>query len=519
MEDWCTIGHQSRSLNLLRLALILHSTLCGSPREPDGGVPALEPLLRRSHWLGLILAALSCAEPKYADTEEGASSAVGGDGVVGVGDAGTSTDDDEEDDEHWRTVRARVQVDLYTTNDEGGREFLSWDDAVGPAGEFPFGSIFVAAIQTESTMVESTVAQHTVIRPRTDGDYYRLKIDPEAAETVSIFATLDVRGDGIVGSGEPSGIYPDALEVVAYAEDTEANIVILVDWDRWGPGGWGWQDVGGYVPPRDTDGDGDIDEDDAGCELVSVAGDVRITVPYEGGNGKVMLLDNNGGGPYQMVEFTPIPNGSGGGIAEYNLGLCAWAGDMKIVAAYDSNGNGLIDPDDMWGGHVSEPGVDGNPVTIEDYRQTDIHIEVPLGDGGPAVSVVPFVHLSGVAYPESVPTFAGFGEEDGDGVALYVAALRYPLTPDMDVEDFTDAYDFVVWDSDALGDSASVEWDLIVPANTVVYLVAFVDVDGDGLVNEEQEPVAFGGVGGAAALSTGDEGYSGLGLGLSVVEG
>ena len=135
------------------------------------------------------------------------------------------------------------------------------------------------------------------------------------------------------------------------------------------------------------------------------------------------------------------------------------------------------------------------------------------------MSVSPFVHLTGIAYPESVPTFSGLKPEDGSGdMSLYVVALRYPPTPDMSVEEFEDAYDFEVWDSEALGDLESVDWDLVVPANTVVYLVAFVDADGDGLVNEAQEPVASGGVGGAAALSTGDEGYAGIGLGLSVVE-
>ena len=103
-------------------------------------------------------------------------------------------------------------------------------------------------------------------------------------------------------------------------------------------------------------------------------------------------------------------------------------------------------------------------------------------------------------------------------MSLYVVALRYPPTPDMNVEEFEEAYDYQVWDSEALGDLESVDWDLVVPANTVVYLLAFVDADGDGLVNEAQEPVASGGVGGAAALSTGDEGYAGSGLGLSVVE-
>ena len=502
----------------MRPVQILRRASCGSPYKRGGEDLSLECCLRLNFWAGLFLAVLSCGAPEKGGEDEESKDETVNEETDQDGDADGGVADDTPDDEHWMTIRARVQVDLYTTDEEGGRQFLSWEDAVGPAGEFPFGSIFVAAVPGEATTVQSTIAQHTVIRPRTGGDYYRLKIDPEAVGSVSVFATLDVRGDGIVGSEEPAGIHPDAIEVVAYQENTEVDLVILVDWDRWGPGGWGWHDVGGYVPPRDTDGDGDIDEfDDIGCELVSVAGDVRITVPYEGGNGKVMLLDNNGGGPYQMVEFTPVPNGSGG-IAEYNLGVCAWAGDMRIVAAYDSNGNGLIDPDDMWGGHVSDPGVDGNPVNIEDYRQTDIHIEVPLGDGGPAVSVVPFVHLTGVAYPERVPTFAGFESEGGEGVSLYVVALRYPPTPDMDVEDFREAYDFEVWDSEALGDSESVEWDLVVPANTVVYLLAFVDVDGDGLVNEAQEPVATGGAGGAAALSTGDDGHAGIGLGLSVVE-
>jgi len=356
-----------------------------------------------------------------------------------------------------------------------------------------------------------------VTRPRTDGDYYRLKIDPAAAAEVNLFATLDVRSDGIVGSAEPIGIHPDTIQVEAYVENTDANLVILVDWDRWGPGGWGWQDVGGYVPPRDTDGDGDIDEDDGGCDLVSVAGEVRITVPYEGGNGMVMLLDKNGGGPYQMDEFSPVPDGVGG-TAEYNMGVCAWAGDMKIVAAYDSNGNGLIDPDDLWGAHVSEEGVDGNPVTIEDYRQPDIDVEIPIGGGGSAVTVVPFVRLSGTAYSENTPDFSGLEAEGSEGMGLYVVALSYPQTPDLSVDTFSEAFDYQVWDSPALGDLESVEWDLVVPANTVVYLLAFVDADGDGLVNEAQEPVAFGGVGGAAALSSGDEGHEGIALGLRVVE-
>ncbi len=469
-----------------------------------------------------MLVAVACSAPngeKSSEDEATEDSTIeqsGSDqdnGGFGGEDGGEEVDEDAD----WMTIRSRVQVDLYTTDDDGARTFLSWDDAVGPAGEFPFGSIFVAAYTPGAEGTENYIAQHTVTRPRTTGDYYRLSIDPERAGQVNLFATLDVRSDGIVGSAEPMGIHPDSVQVEAFVELTDTDLVILVDWDRWGPGGWGWTDVGGYTPPRDTDGDGDIDEDDGGCDLVSVAGEVRITVPYEGGNGMVMLLDKNGGGPYQMDEFSPVSNGAGA-IAEYNMGVCAWAGDMKIVAAYDSNGNGLIDPDDLWGAHASEPGVDGNPVTIEDYRQPDVHVEIPIGNGESAVSVVPFVRLSGTAYSEITPTFSGLEAESGDGFSLYVVALQYPPTPDMNVEEFTEAFDFKVWDSATVGDEEIVDWDLVVPADTVVYLLAFVDADGDGLVNEAQEPVAFGGeADGAAALSSGEEGREGILLGLNVI--
>ena len=74
-----------------------------------------------------------------------------------------------------------------------------------------------------------------MIRPRTDGDYYRLKIDPEAANAVSVFA-LPPRCSWRRRSWGPRSRrrHPDAVEVVAYEENTGVNLVILVDWDRWG---------------------------------------------------------------------------------------------------------------------------------------------------------------------------------------------------------------------------------------------------------------------------------------------
>ena len=79
---------------------------------------------------------------------------------------------------------------------------------------------------------------------------------------------------------------------------------------------------------------------------------------------------------------------------------------------------------------------------------------------------------------------------------------------------FENAYDFKVWGPDALGDSSSVDWELVVPANTVVYLWAYVDADGDFMVNEVSEPVASSGGDGAGALLIGDEDQTDIELNL-----
>ena len=119
--------------------------------------------MRLKFWTGLFLAALSCSAPDKAADDDKTQDDTVEDGTTPGADADGGVDDDTPDDEHWMTIRARVQVDLYTTDEEGSRQFMSWEDAVGPAGEFPFGSIFVAAVPGEATAVQSTIAQHTVM--------------------------------------------------------------------------------------------------------------------------------------------------------------------------------------------------------------------------------------------------------------------------------------------------------------------------------------------------------------------
>ena len=422
--------------------------------------------------------------------------------------------EEEYSTEHYMTVRSEVMVELYTTDEEGVRQFLPWDDAVGIGGEFPFGSIFVAAYLPGTDGREFYFDQHTVTRPRVGGDFYRLEIDPEMTGAVNIYASLDVRGDGIVGTDEPMGVHPNEIPVEAYGSFEDGDIVILVDWDKWGPGGWGWQDVGGYVPPVDFDGDGEPDElPEGGCERISVSGNIDLTKEYHGGNGMVLLLDEAGGGPYQTVEFVPIPKTTGvGATSSYDMGMCENSGHMQIVAAYDLNGNGLVDPADKWGAYISEPGVSGNPIFVEDQWLTDIHIEIPIGDGEPPLSVVPFVNISGDLVLPSLAAIADLMVEGVDPV-VHVAAMRYRPEGEFNTEVFEDAYDFKVWGPEALGVTEGVLWDLVVPANTIVYRWAVVDADGDGMVNESDEPVASGGVDGAGTLPTGDEGQTEIRLG------
>ena len=80
------------------------------------------------------------------------------------------------------------------------------------------------------------------------------------------------------------------------------------------------------------------------------------------------------------------------------------------------------------------------------------------------------------------------------------------------------SYEYMIWGPDDLGDAESVEWELVVPANSVVYLWAYIDADGNDMVNEVYEPIASGGSGSAGAFETGETSQSDIALELRVVE-
>ena len=141
-------------------------------------------------------------------------------------------EDDTPDDEHWRPFAPVFRSSSSTTDESGSRQFLSLEDGVW-SGESSLGPSSWR-LSPAATQVQSTVAQHTVIRPRTDGDY-RLKIDPEAANAVERVRHTDVRGDGIVGLRSRQAFTPTPWRWWPTKRTPEVNLVILVDWDRWGP--------------------------------------------------------------------------------------------------------------------------------------------------------------------------------------------------------------------------------------------------------------------------------------------
>ena len=456
--------------------------------------------------LVLGFALVACGTDKRYGTGEG-----DGDGLAGDSDADTDVDadadadadgdsdadaDNDDDGADDAVIRGMVTVELYYDEPEG-RVPVPWEDVVGESGDFPFGSIFVTAFRSDDVGNETYFDSYTVTRPTLEGDYYSLEVDPDQTDLSNVYASLDIRSDGIIASSEPLGVYPEDIVISSGTEADDVNISILVDWGKWGPGGWGWGSDGGG----------------GGCEdIVSVNGDVSITVPYGGGNGMAMLLDTRGKGPYKYDPFTPIATPDGA-EADYQMGMCADSGEYQLVGAYDTNGNGLIDPADMWGAYTAEPGVNGNPINIGDANLADYEIEIPIDDGQSSMDIVPFVRLSGTALVEDAASFGDISEG-----SLYVAAMKYRMNAEFPVSAFDNAYDLIEWGPDELEGTESVDWELIVPANTVVYLWAYVDADGDGMVNEEGEPVASGSAEGAGALSTGEEGQSDINLGLRTVE-
>ena len=422
--------------------------------------------------LGVASVLVGCAHDKLLDTVADEDTAVGHDDDSG--DTSTSEDTGDVDTGVLSgvhgTVEGTVYLQLYTINQNGDMDLMDWEETYGG---YPFGPVFVAAYSTDEdghdTYYDQNVITAPTVSPAPGGDPYGLEIEVDDVDSVQIYASVDYANDGILSTAEPTGAYPSAVTVSSDGTVTGIDITVMVPWGGGGDGGDGW----GYGSGGSGSGTG------TGCEdTVEMSGTVTISSTYLEGDVAALIYDTAGAGPYALDRATPTAT-SGGAEAPFSFSGCSNVGDYNLLGVWDSNANSLFDPADQWGAYVTDGAVDGNPITIGDTSMTGLEILVPFGDYQP--SVVPFVSISGTL--TSSQDWSTYGD-------VYVAALKYRPNSDLSVADLKEGYDIMEWSSAELGASSALEYHVEVPANTIVYIWAYGDVDGDGILNEVGDPIA-----------------------------
>ena len=394
----------------------------------------------------------------------------------------------EPDEGGTGTISGIVQVEIYGLDSRGEIETLSWEETYGE--DFPFGSIFVAAYTLDDETGQVTYVDEYVIRsPDPEGNAYELKVDPEKAKDVRVYAILDYWGDGILSSNEPIGVWPDIVPVTSGAETPDINIDILAAYTDFTGGGGGGPGHGGG-----GGGGGDWNTED----YIWLSGDGLITEPYAGGSCVAMVYDEAGLGPYYADSFTPEQT-EGGAEGEYGMWVAKNSGNIVLRGAWDANYNGLIDPADKWGQYVDETGSPVGAFAVGEVDLPDHTLMIPDGtDVNP--SIVPFVILAGTLSLEE----GDFASLD-PGAQVHVAAMKYRPDTQISAADIPDsAYDYASFSgADLTGNE--IPFTLIAPANTIVYFWAYLDGDGDGAVNEVGEQVGSFGGESSGRLATGTE--------------
>lgn len=397
-------------------------------------------------------------------------------------------------------VEGTVYLQLYTLDDAGDMELMDWDEQYGG---YPFGSVFVAAYSTDDDGIQTYYDQNVIVTPTVSpapgGDPFGLQIDVDDVDSINIYASVDQYADGIIGSTEPTGAYPSEVTVTDNGTVTNIDVTVLVPyWDLSGGGSGGGGCCGGG---SGGGGDTGTPED---C-TTTISGTVTIDESYLEGNVAVMMYDTDGIGPYYSTRVTPVASGTGA-EGEYSITTCEGGTELDLLGAWDSNVNGLIDPADQWGEYVTDPDTSGNPITIAGPTMENMNVLIPFGVTHP--SVVPFVSISGtITSSQDWTTWAG----------IYVTALKYRPNQEISVSDLGFGYDTMSWDNADLLTMTELPYHVEVPANTIVYLWVYADVDGDGLLNQVGEPVASLGNGSGRTV-TGSSASSGNDLVLNVVE-
>ena len=430
-----------------------------------------------------LIALPGCSSKKGAGAGEGGGAdGVGGgggssDGADGGADSMDGGSDSGEVDE-WNTfLSGTVRIQLYETNGEGDIEFIGWPSSYN--GEFPFGDIFVGAIRADlPTDAILELGATSVPEPDPDGNEFTIGMALDTTESVLVYGALDYWGNRIIhNNGDPVGNYPTEITVNPGDFIEDLSFTILAP----------YEDFGGRTAAEV--GVSEQRDERSYCDDVEISGVYEVTIDnYEGGNAMAMLMDRDGYGPHDWGEAILTPDPEGGASGTYSFTTCSDQGYVILRGRWDSNKNGLYDPHDMYGAFAVSPGVNGNPVAVATVNLDDMPIESPLDEDAASVNLVPFVRMSGtLAVPDGFDSFP-------TGTSVVVAAAKYRFEGDLELEELDEkAYGYKVFEWPDITGKSSVDWSVVVPANTLLYLWAYADENANGTVNESGEAVASGG--------------------------
>ncbi len=452
----------------------------------------------------LALALVGCEVPTVADkpdeTTDPLTSNTSEEIPVDSGDTADGVDDG--------VISGIVTVSLFNYDNKGELEWTDWSAAY-PDGDFPFGSIFVGAYRLDEEALSLNFLDQYVIRsPDQEGNKYELQVDPSISGEVRVYAILDYWGDGILATTEPMGIWPDTIPVTSGVEVGDVNVDIpapYYDFDG-AAGGGGGAGGGNEVGGGGGGAGGEFDP----AYWIELSGAGLITESYAGGSCVALIYGADGSGPYYADSFTPVKNDSGA-EGSYSMWLPKNYGTVKLLGAWDSNYNGLIDPADTWGEYVDGTGAPANPLAIAESDLPDHTLMLPSTSAGVNPSLVPFVVISGNVLLDS-----GFDGLD-PSAKVTVAAMKYKPDSDISSADIPGiSYDYATFTGAELTGSG-LGYTLVAPANTIVYLWAYLDNEGDGVINEVGESVASYGNDPSGHLATGTESHTSVDLTLNEV--
>lgn len=365
------------------------------------------------------------------------------------------------------SVMGSITLQLYTYDESGDVLYEDWADVYGA---YPFGNVFIAAYHDDDETGRQVYDGQTVEMPDADGivDNYTIPVSLTDTDTFDVYASVDWYVDGLIGNYEPIGTWATPITVVDGDAITSVDMTILVPYyDLYGGGG--------------------------GCDAVSLSGTATIDGAYTTGNAAALLYDTDNIGPYYASYFTPTADGAGA-TGDYAVGACYDTGEMNLLGAWDSNANGVIDPDDTWGTYVAA-GSNGNPVTVLEESMSGLDLEIPFGEDV-TPGITPTVTIRG-----TVTVQGDLATSPPAEAVTYVVVSRTRPGTDFDISNADNWYDRSSFSSTTMA-SGSFDYTVALPSNTVAYLWAFVDLDGDGIVNETDEPVG-------AAFSTSGQFNSG----------